>query len=111
MLDRSDLVSLKSVRNLDGVHVLAADQLNTYDVLCADDVVFTKAASRRSSGAQPGVGSAGDEADRQGGQAGEGRQGHEKAARREGRKADKAEPAEKPAKKAAATKAARGRAG
>jgi len=44
VLDRSDLVSLKSVRNLDGVHVLAADQLNTYDVLCSDDVVFTKAA-------------------------------------------------------------------
>ena len=44
VLDRSDLVSLKSVRNLDGVHVLAADQLNTYDVLCADDVVFTTAA-------------------------------------------------------------------
>jgi len=44
VLDRSDLVSLKSVRNLEGVHVLAADQLNTYDVLCADDVVFTKAA-------------------------------------------------------------------
>ncbi|NYG06340.1 large subunit ribosomal protein L4 [Phycicoccus badiiscoriae] len=43
VLDRSDLVSLKSVRNLDGVHVLAADQLNTYDVLCADDVVFTTA--------------------------------------------------------------------
>jgi large subunit ribosomal protein L4 len=29
------------VRNLDSVHVLAVDQLNTYDVLCADDVVFT----------------------------------------------------------------------
>jgi large subunit ribosomal protein L4 len=43
VLDRSDLVSLKSVRNLEGVHVLAADQLNTYDVLCSDDVVFTKA--------------------------------------------------------------------
>jgi large subunit ribosomal protein L4 len=43
VLDRSDLVSLKSVRNLEGVHVLAADQLNTYDVLCADDVVFTRA--------------------------------------------------------------------
>ena len=27
-----------------GVHVLAADQLNTYDVLCADDVVFTQGA-------------------------------------------------------------------
>ncbi len=44
VLDRSDIVSLKSVRNLEGVHVLAADQLNTYDVLCADDVVFTQAA-------------------------------------------------------------------
>ncbi|MBK9475133.1 MAG: 50S ribosomal protein L4 [Tetrasphaera sp.] len=44
VLDRPDLVSLKSVRNLDNVHVLAVDQLNTYDVLCADDIVFTKAA-------------------------------------------------------------------
>ncbi len=44
VLDRSDLVSLKSVRNLADVHVLAVDQLNTYDVLCADDIVFTKAA-------------------------------------------------------------------
>jgi len=54
VLDRSDLVSLKSVRNLEGVHVLAADQLNTYDVLCADDVVFTSAALEAFvSGAQP----------------------------------------------------------
>ena len=44
VLDRSDIVSLKSVRNLPGVHVLAVDQLNTYDVLCSDDVVFTRAA-------------------------------------------------------------------
>lgn len=44
VLDRTDLVSLLSVRNLADVHVLAVDQLNTYDVLCADDVVFTKAA-------------------------------------------------------------------
>jgi large subunit ribosomal protein L4 len=54
VLDRTDLVSLKSVRNLAGVHVLAADQLNTYDVLCSDDVVFTKAALEAFvSGAQP----------------------------------------------------------
>jgi large subunit ribosomal protein L4 len=54
VLDRSDLVSLKSVRNLEGVHVLAADQLNTYDVLCADDVVFTRAGLEAFvSGAQP----------------------------------------------------------
>ena len=44
VLDRTDIVSLKSVRNLDNLHVLAVDQLNTYDVLCADDVVFTQAA-------------------------------------------------------------------
>src|ERR1700692_4805234 len=31
----------KSVRNLPGVHVLSPDQLNTYDVLLADDVVFS----------------------------------------------------------------------
>jgi len=44
VLERGDEVSWKSARNLEGVHVLAADQLNTYDVLCADDVVFTQGA-------------------------------------------------------------------
>ena len=44
VLDRSDIVSLKSVRNIADLHVLAVDQINTYDVLCADDIVFTKAA-------------------------------------------------------------------
>ena len=44
VLTRDDEVSLKSVRNLANVHVLVADQLNTYDVLCADDIVFTQAA-------------------------------------------------------------------
>ena len=44
VLDRSDIVSLKSVRNIADLHVLAVDQTNTYDVLCADDIVFTKAA-------------------------------------------------------------------
>jgi large subunit ribosomal protein L4 len=52
VLDRSDIVSLKSVRNLEDVHVLAVDQLNTYDVLCADDVVFTKAAYEAFTGAE-----------------------------------------------------------
>lgn len=51
VLDRTDLVSLKSVRNLEDVHVLAVDQLNTYDVLCADDVVFTQAAYEVFTGA------------------------------------------------------------
>jgi large subunit ribosomal protein L4 len=44
VLDRSDELGLKSVRNLADVHVLFVDQLNTYDVLCADDIVFTQAA-------------------------------------------------------------------
>jgi large subunit ribosomal protein L4 len=50
VLDRSDIVSMKSVRNIADVHVLAVDQLNTYDVLCADDVVFTKAAYETFTG-------------------------------------------------------------
>jgi hypothetical protein len=41
VLERTDLVSWKSLRNLDRVHVLSVDQLNTYDVLVSDDVVFT----------------------------------------------------------------------
>jgi large subunit ribosomal protein L4 len=44
VLDRSDEVSYLSLRNLQGVHVLPVDQLNAYDVLLADDVVFTKTA-------------------------------------------------------------------
>jgi large subunit ribosomal protein L4 len=41
VIGRSDEVSAKSVRNLPGVHVIAPDQLNTYDVLDADDLVFS----------------------------------------------------------------------
>jgi large subunit ribosomal protein L4 len=44
VVERDDEVTWKSVRNLPGVHALVADQLNTYDVLCADDVVFTRGA-------------------------------------------------------------------
>ena len=40
VLSRTDEVTWSSVRNLQDVHVLAVDQLNTYDVLCSDDVVF-----------------------------------------------------------------------
>jgi len=41
VIGRSDEAGTKSVRNLPGVHILAPDQLNTYDVLRADDVVFS----------------------------------------------------------------------
>jgi large subunit ribosomal protein L4 len=44
VLERSDEVSAKSLRNVERVHVLHADQLNTYDVLVSDDVVFTRGA-------------------------------------------------------------------
>jgi len=41
VIGRADEVGTKSVRNLPGVHVISPDQLNTYDVLKADDVVFS----------------------------------------------------------------------
>jgi large subunit ribosomal protein L4 len=41
VIGRTDETGAKSVRNLPGVHVLAPDQLNTYDVLRSDDVVFS----------------------------------------------------------------------
>ena len=44
VIDREDTVTVKSLRNAEFVALLTFDQLNTYDVLLADDVVFTKAA-------------------------------------------------------------------
>jgi large subunit ribosomal protein L4 len=41
VISRADEVSRRSVRNLPSVHVLTSDQLNTYDVLSNDAVVFT----------------------------------------------------------------------
>ena len=40
VLPREDVTAWKSVNNLANVHTLTQDQLNTYDVLKADDVVF-----------------------------------------------------------------------
>ncbi|MGI8683361.1 MAG: 50S ribosomal protein L4, partial [Mycobacteriales bacterium] len=42
--ERSDERTWKSLRNVGSVHLIAPDQLNTYDVLVSDDVVFTEAA-------------------------------------------------------------------
>jgi large subunit ribosomal protein L4 len=39
-----DEVTWKSLRNVPAVHLIAEDQLNTYDVLASDHVVFTEAA-------------------------------------------------------------------
>jgi large subunit ribosomal protein L4 len=44
VLQREDELSYKSVRNLATVHVLPFDQLNAYDVLVSDDIVFTQGA-------------------------------------------------------------------
>jgi large subunit ribosomal protein L4 len=44
VVTREDELTWLSVRNLVNVHVVAPDQLNTYDVLVSDDVVFTAAA-------------------------------------------------------------------
>ena len=44
VLDSSDEVSYMSLRNLQNVNVIPVDQLNAYDVLHAEDLVFTAAA-------------------------------------------------------------------
>jgi large subunit ribosomal protein L4 len=41
---RADAVTWKSLRNVVGVHLLDPGQLNAYDVLVSDDVVFTSGA-------------------------------------------------------------------
>jgi large subunit ribosomal protein L4 len=42
VLERTDAVTWLSLRNAAQVHIVAVDQLNTYDVLASDDVVFTR---------------------------------------------------------------------
>ncbi|MFZ2014080.1 MAG: 50S ribosomal protein L4 [Nocardioides sp.] len=44
VLERSDALTWLSLRNAHEVHIVAVDQLNTYDVLASDDVVFTQGA-------------------------------------------------------------------
>ena len=44
VLERTDSVTWLSLRNAPEVHIVAVDQINTYDVLASDDVVFTKGA-------------------------------------------------------------------
>jgi large subunit ribosomal protein L4 len=44
VVNRGDDVAALSLRNAQNIHVLFVDQLNTYDVLISDDVVFTKSA-------------------------------------------------------------------
>jgi len=44
VVEREDDVTWLSLRNVPSVHLIAPDQLNTYDVLVSDDVVFTRGA-------------------------------------------------------------------
>lgn len=44
VLERTDSVTWLSLRNAPEVHIVAVDQINTYDVLASDEVVFTKGA-------------------------------------------------------------------
>jgi large subunit ribosomal protein L4 len=44
VLDRDDVLNWVSLRNVPRVHLIEAGQLNTYDVLVADEVVFTEVA-------------------------------------------------------------------
>jgi large subunit ribosomal protein L4 len=55
VLGREDDVSWLALRNVPEVHLIVADQLNTYDVLVADDVVFTQDALEEFLGVAPAV--------------------------------------------------------
>lgn len=55
VVERDDQLTMRSLRNVPDLHLITVDQVNTYDVLVSDDVMFTKAAfdafvSLRSSG-------------------------------------------------------------
>lgn len=55
VLDRVEETAFLSVRNLPQVHVLTWDQLNAYDVLVSDDIVFSKAAYEAFVAAKTGT--------------------------------------------------------
>jgi large subunit ribosomal protein L4 len=44
VIERANDIAALSVRNITNIHVLYVDQLNTYDVLVSDDIIFTQAA-------------------------------------------------------------------
>ena len=55
--DEADVPVWKSLRNLQDVHVLTSGELNAYDVLVSDWVVFTKASLPATTTADAGEGS------------------------------------------------------
>jgi large subunit ribosomal protein L4 len=42
VLSRTEESVWVKLRNVDGLHLIASDQLNAYDVVVADDVIFSK---------------------------------------------------------------------
>lgn len=52
VLERKDESAWKSFRNLTDVHVLSTPELNAYDILCNDWIVFTKASLPAMEGAK-----------------------------------------------------------
>ena len=52
VLTRDDVEAWKSFRNIPSVHVLEAAELNTYDILVSDFVVFTKNTVPKAEAAQ-----------------------------------------------------------
>lgn len=64
VIGREDVNSRLSARNLPGVHILEPAQLNTYDVLNADDLVFSVEALHTFVSAATGAGAAAVEEDK-----------------------------------------------
>jgi large subunit ribosomal protein L4 len=46
VLSRSEDIAWRSLRNAENMHLIANDQLNAYDVLVSDDIVFSESAIR-----------------------------------------------------------------
>ncbi|AZZ48046.1 50S ribosomal protein L4 [Rathayibacter rathayi] len=55
VLERDDYIAELSLRNVPFVHILPADQLNAYDVLVSDDIVFSRGALDAFIAAKSGV--------------------------------------------------------
>ena len=53
VVDRDDVVTQKSFRNLVGIDMISPDQLNTFDVLVNDFIVFSKATFEATCEARP----------------------------------------------------------
>lgn len=56
VVGRDDVNGQKSVRNLPGIHAVHPDQLNAYDVLNSDDIIFTAEAFETFVAAKAAVG-------------------------------------------------------